>query len=308
MSDDAPSLPEPFARLRRCLVDSLAQLRRYVEKTSGRGGGGARDGGDGGADGRLGGVLPDGGERGHGHSHAGSHALGAVEIEMGPSGAAAAGGGDRAYTTADVVAVYALEAGIAVHSVIIGLAFGTLGEMDTVKPLLAALVFHQFFEGIGLGFAIRGPLGRRKVLSAWGAHARERKTVCVCVCVVCGRCVALLQLLMLLLLLLALVLMLACGDARARGTARVLAVGFAASTPVGAAIGVGISASFSGDSASALLVQGTLDALCAGILLHAGLVDMIARSLAEAPKGRRLASTGAVVVGAAVMAVIGIWA
>ncbi|XP_027342679.1 zinc transporter 1 isoform X1 [Abrus precatorius] len=47
-----------------------------------------------------------------------------------------------------------LEIGIVVHSVIIGISLGTAGSIDTIKPLLAALSFHQFFEGMGLGGCI----------------------------------------------------------------------------------------------------------------------------------------------------------
>ncbi|KAK8953013.1 Zinc transporter 4 [Platanthera guangdongensis] len=47
-----------------------------------------------------------------------------------------------------------LELGIVVHSVIIGVSLGTSGSPKTIKPLVAALSFHQFFEGIGLGGCI----------------------------------------------------------------------------------------------------------------------------------------------------------
>ncbi|XP_020205852.1 zinc transporter 1 [Cajanus cajan] len=47
-----------------------------------------------------------------------------------------------------------LEIGIVVHSVIIGISLGTSGSIDTIKPLLVALSFHQFFEGMGLGGCI----------------------------------------------------------------------------------------------------------------------------------------------------------
>jgi len=50
------------------------------------------------------------------------------------------------------VAIYILEAGIAVHSIIIGVDLGLSG--DEFKTLLVALVFHQFFEGIGLGYKL----------------------------------------------------------------------------------------------------------------------------------------------------------
>ncbi|KAL6497636.1 synaptonemal complex protein zip1 [Orobanche hederae] len=47
-----------------------------------------------------------------------------------------------------------LELGIIVHSVIIGISLGASQSLDTIKPLLAALSFHQFFEGMGLGGCI----------------------------------------------------------------------------------------------------------------------------------------------------------
>jgi len=47
-----------------------------------------------------------------------------------------------------------LEAGIVAHSVIIGIALGASQVPCTIKPLFAALTFHQFFEGVGLGGCI----------------------------------------------------------------------------------------------------------------------------------------------------------
>lgn len=44
--------------------------------------------------------------------------------------------------------------GIVVHSVIIGVSLGASERVETIKPLLAALSFHQFFEGMGLGGCI----------------------------------------------------------------------------------------------------------------------------------------------------------
>ncbi|ONK76313.1 uncharacterized protein A4U43_C03F26290 [Asparagus officinalis] len=40
------------------------------------------------------------------------------------------------------------------QQVIIGVSLGTSQSSSTVKPLLGALSFHQFFEGIGLGGCI----------------------------------------------------------------------------------------------------------------------------------------------------------
>lgn len=47
-----------------------------------------------------------------------------------------------------------LELGIIVHSVIIGLSLGASKNPETIKPLIVALSFHQFFEGLGLGGCI----------------------------------------------------------------------------------------------------------------------------------------------------------
>ncbi|KAL7603580.1 hypothetical protein Lser_V15G16157 [Lactuca serriola] len=44
-----------------------------------------------------------------------------------------------------------LELGIIIHSIVIGLSLGASKNPKTIKPLLAALSFHQFFEGVGLG-------------------------------------------------------------------------------------------------------------------------------------------------------------
>ncbi|KMZ67324.1 Zinc transporter protein [Zostera marina] len=47
-----------------------------------------------------------------------------------------------------------LELGIVVHSVIIGISLGTSNTPSTIRPLLIALCFHQFFEGMGMGGCI----------------------------------------------------------------------------------------------------------------------------------------------------------
>lgn len=47
-----------------------------------------------------------------------------------------------------------LEIGIIFHSVIIGVTMGMSQNVCTIKPLVAALSFHQIFEGMGLGGCI----------------------------------------------------------------------------------------------------------------------------------------------------------
>lgn len=50
--------------------------------------------------------------------------------------------------------VQVLEMGIIVHSVVIGLSMGASQNPCTIRPLVAALCFHQLFEGMGLGGCI----------------------------------------------------------------------------------------------------------------------------------------------------------
>ncbi|XP_057971209.1 fe(2+) transport protein 1-like [Malania oleifera] len=52
------------------------------------------------------------------------------------------------------VVAQVLEVGIVVHSVVIGLSMGTSDNPCTIRPLVAALCFHQLFEGMGLGGCI----------------------------------------------------------------------------------------------------------------------------------------------------------
>lgn len=82
----------------------------------------------------------------HGHAHGGS--------------LVAANGDDRVGNLSKLelikhrITAKVLELGIVVHSVIIGISLGTTQSLDTIKPLMAALCFHQFFEGMGLGGCI----------------------------------------------------------------------------------------------------------------------------------------------------------
>ena len=64
------------------------------------------------------------------------------------------------------VSTYLLEFGIAMHSVLIGLALGT-EEGSTFIALFIALCFHQFFEAIALGAQI-AKLNTKSVVPAIG--------------------------------------------------------------------------------------------------------------------------------------------
>ncbi|KAI9073479.1 hypothetical protein K1719_027918 [Acacia pycnantha] len=52
------------------------------------------------------------------------------------------------------VVVQVLELGIVVHSVVIGLSMGASENPCSIRSLIAALCFHQLFEGMGLGGCI----------------------------------------------------------------------------------------------------------------------------------------------------------
>ncbi|OIV90294.1 hypothetical protein TanjilG_13149 [Lupinus angustifolius] len=78
---------------------------------------------------------------GHGHGHGHGHGIAL----------------DRSMTQnrlRHIIVSQILELGIIVHSIIIGISLGVSGSPKTIKPLLAALSFHQCFEGIGLGGSI----------------------------------------------------------------------------------------------------------------------------------------------------------
>ena len=64
------------------------------------------------------------------------------------------------------------EAGVAIHSILIGLAVGLLTEPSRVRVLNIALVFHQFCEGSAIGAAVlESRLGPCHTLIMWAIFA-----------------------------------------------------------------------------------------------------------------------------------------
>lgn len=114
-----------------------------------------------------------------------------------------------------------LELGIVSHSVIIGLSLGVSESPSTIRPLIAALSFHQFFEGFALGGCI--------------SQAQFKNL-----------------------------------------SATVMACFFALTTPTGIGFGIAISKVYNPYSTTALVTEGILDSLSAGILVYMALVDLIA--------------------------------
>lgn len=85
-------------------------------------------------------------EDGAGHLHVHTHATHGHAHGMGSS---AHGDGEDLIRRRVISQV--LEMGILVHSVIIGISLGASDNPSSIRPLLVAICFHQFFEGVGLG-------------------------------------------------------------------------------------------------------------------------------------------------------------
>ncbi|XWS40480.1 hypothetical protein CRYUN_Cryun18bG0143600 [Craigia yunnanensis] len=138
-----------------------------------------------------------------------------------------------------------LEVGIVVHSVIIGMALGASQSAKTIKPLVAALTFHQFFEGIGLG----GCISQAKFKS---------------------------------------------------GAIAIMLLFYSLTTPIGIAFGMGISKIYNENSPKALVVEGTLNSISAGILIYMSLVDLFAADFMNP-------SNLSLLLGAACMSLLAKW-
>ncbi|KAJ8749763.1 hypothetical protein K2173_012314 [Erythroxylum novogranatense] len=103
---------------------------------------------------------------GHGGSHGGASEYSLVETREGLAGKKvgelqnAELGLQRSEKDEDLIKLkqrlvsQVLEIGIIFHSVIIGVTMGMSQNQCTIRPLVAALAFHQIFEGMGLGGCI----------------------------------------------------------------------------------------------------------------------------------------------------------
>ncbi|PPS15633.1 hypothetical protein GOBAR_AA04956 [Gossypium barbadense] len=153
--------------------------------------------------------------------------------------------------------VVILELGIVSHSVIIGLSLGVSLSPCTIKPLIAALSFHQFFEGFALGGCI---------------SQAQFKTL----------------------------------------SATIMACFFAITTPAGIGIGIAIASFYNHYSPAALVIEGVLDSLSAGILVYMALVDLIAADFLSKRMScnfrLQVVSYFMLFLGAGLMASLAIWA
>ncbi|KAL5728776.1 hypothetical protein ACHQM5_001817 [Ranunculus cassubicifolius] len=155
-----------------------------------------------------------------------------------------------------LVVAQILELGIVSHSVIIGLSLGVSQSPCTIRPLIAALSFHQFFEGFALGGCIT---------------EAQYKT----------------------------------------GLSTLMACFFAITTPSGIGIGIAVSSLYNHNSARALVVEGILDSISAGILIYMALVDLIAADFLSKKLSSnvrlQVVSYCTLFLGASLMSVLAIW-
>lgn len=194
----------------------------------------------------------------HRHSHA--HVKGACDSHGLPVHSHAHGHDESEASSSHVrhvVVSQILELGILSHSVIIGLSLGVSQSPCTIRPLVVALSFHQFFEGFALGGCI--------------AQAQFKNVATT---------------------------MMACF--------------FAITTPAGIGVGAAVASWYNGNSPRALVVEGLLDSMSAGILIYMALVDLIAADfLSQTMRCNvrlQVVCYLALFLGAGAMSAIAIWA
>lgn len=200
------------------------------------------------------------------------------------------------------ISTYILEAGIAAHSVIIGVSLG-VSTGSEFTGLLIALVFHQFFEGKAVAPAIYLCYITDQFLFVgvqvddWSRFGWRRIS----------------STLAFFLMILGFALGARIADLAfdTTYTHYVLALIFSLTTPTGVAIGIGISSSYSANSKSSLLVEGIFDSISTGILLYMGYVNLLAiefnlnGEIRKQSKKIKSLCFLALWAGAAVMAIIG---
>lgn len=157
----------------------------------------------------------------------------------------------------DKFSVWIMEAGIIFHSVLVGVTV-SLAEEDTFITLFIAILFHQMFEGVGLGSRIAG-LKESRLLSK---------------CLMC--------------------------------------LWFSVITPIGMAIGLGVLDHFE-ENPTTLWALGSIDGLCCGVLVYAGVVEMLGfdwlfGDLQDAPPLRVCIGLLGLTLGMLLMSLVGHWA
>lgn len=94
----------------------------------------------------------------------------------------------------------------------------------------------------------------------------------------------------------------------------VMGLAFALTCPVGVAIGLGVANTYNPNSSTALAVEGSFNAVSAGILIYNGLVDLLLPTFDqkdyETPKNAAVVACGFLVtfIGAGAMSTLALWA
>ncbi|CAG8478281.1 38101_t:CDS:2, partial [Gigaspora margarita] len=143
------------------------------------------------------------------------------------------GGSTLLSSDAQIIGIIILEIGICFHSVIIGMALSVSTGSNFIS-LWVALVFHQIFEGLGLGSRIAELNYPENSIKPW-----------------------------------------------------LMSCAYGLTTPIGIAMGLGVHESYNPASQTALIVQGTLDSLSAGILIYSALVELMANDFIYDPQFRK---------------------
>ncbi|AOW04774.1 ZIP zinc transporter-domain-containing protein [Yarrowia lipolytica] len=157
----------------------------------------------------------------------------------------------------DKFSVWIMEAGIIFHSVLVGVTV-SLAEEDTFITLFIAILFHQMFEGVGLGSRIAG--------------LKESRLISKCL----------------------------------------MCLWFSIITPIGMAIGLGVLDHFE-ENPTTLWALGSIDGLCCGVLVYAGVVEMLGfdwlfGDLQDAPPLRVCVGLVGLTLGMLLMSLVGHWA
>ncbi|KAF5374289.1 hypothetical protein D9758_004546 [Tetrapyrgos nigripes] len=92
------------------------------------------------------------------------------------------------------------------------------------------------------------------------------------------------------------------------------AIMYGITTPVGIAVGLGVRTTYNPGSTTASIVSGVMDAFSAGILMYTGLVELLAhdflfsKEMLNASNGKLAYAIGSMLLGCALMALLGRWA
>jgi solute carrier family 39 (zinc transporter), member 1/2/3 len=92
-----------------------------------------------------------------------------------------------------------------------------------------------------------------------------------------------------------------------------MALAYTLTTPLGIAVGLGIRQTYDPDSQTALITAGVFDSVSAGLLIYAAMVELLAHDfihgeMRTAPRGTVILAIASMIVGAALMALLGRWA